>query len=156
MSNVVAAVESALALSGLPAERLTVEVTETTIMKSDAKVVGQLQSLRALGVRVSMDDFGTGFSNLGFLELYPIHIIKIDRSFVRKLDGGDRGRAPVRAIIDLAAGYRMSVIAEGVETEEQRRALIELGCPEAQGYLFSRPRPIDEFWRSRAAANAAA
>ncbi len=156
MSDVVAAVESALALSGLPAERLTVEVTETTIMKSDARVVGQLRSLRALGVRVSMDDFGTGFSNLGFLELYPIHTIKIDRSFVRTLDGYGRGRAPVRAIIDLAAGYRMSVIAEGVETEEQRRALIELGCPEAQGYLFSRPLPIDEFWRSRAAASAAA
>ena len=156
MSDVVGAVENALALSGLPPERLTVEVTETAMMKSDTRVVGQLQKLRALGVRVSMDDFGTGFSNLGFLELYPIHTIKIDRSFVQKLDANGRGWAPVRAIIDLAAGYRLSVIAEGVETEEQRRALIDLGCREAQGYLFSRPRPIEEYWRSRPADSAAA
>ena len=119
-------------------------------MKNNQRVLDQLRRLRAIGVRVSMDDFGTGFSSLSYLERFPITTIKIDRSFVEKLGEREGARATVRAIIELATSYKMTALAEGVETESQLRALVELGCEHAQGYLFGKPRPIYEIWQSQA------
>ena len=142
-SNIVETVRKALEASGLEPGRLEVEITESMLIQDDENVTRRLRELQALGVRISMDDFGTGFSCLSYLERYPINTIKIDQSFVAKLASGKKTRAIVRAIIDLANGLNMSTIAEGVETKEQLQALRELGCFEAQGYLFRRPGPAD-------------
>jgi EAL domain-containing protein (putative c-di-GMP-specific phosphodiesterase class I) len=150
LSDVAASVQAALSRSGLPAERLEIEITESALMKNNQRVLDQLRRLRAIGVRVSMDDFGTGFSSLSYLERFPITTIKIDRSFVQKLGERDGARATIRAIVELATSYKMAALAEGVETEGQLKALIELGCVLAQGYLFGKPRPIYEVWQSQA------
>jgi diguanylate cyclase (GGDEF)-like protein len=150
LSDVAASVQSALARSGLAPERLEIEITESALMKNNQRVVDQLWRLRAAGVRVSMDDFGTGFSSLSYLERFPINTIKIDRSFVVKLGQREGARATIRAIIELASSYRMTALAEGVETEAQREALVELGCEHAQGYLFGKPKPVYEIWQAQA------
>ena len=149
LSDVAESVQSALSRSGLPPDRLEIEITESALMKNNQRVVDQLRRLRAIGVRVSMDDFGTGFSSLSYLERFPITTIKIDQSFVQKLGVRDGARATVRAIIELASAYRMTALAEGVETEGQMRALIDLGCGHAQGYLFGKPKPLREIWQSQ-------
>ena len=140
-SNFVATVRSALEQSGLEANCLEIEITESMLIKDDAHVNQQLHELRALGVRISMDDFGTGFSCLSYLEQYPIDTIKIDQSFTRKLTRSESSQMVVRAIVELARGLGMKTIAEGVETVEQLRILKSLGCSEAQGYLFGKPAP---------------
>jgi EAL domain-containing protein (putative c-di-GMP-specific phosphodiesterase class I) len=150
LSDVAASVQSALSRSGLEPDRLEIEITESALMKNNQRVLDQLRRLRAIGVRVSMDDFGTGFSSLSYLERFPITTIKIDRSFVEKLGEREGARATVRAIIELATSYKMTALAEGVETEIQLRALVDLGCEHAQGYLFGKPRPIYEIWQSQA------
>jgi diguanylate cyclase (GGDEF)-like protein len=150
LSDVAASVQNALARSGLPPERLEIEITESALMKNNQRVADQLRRLSAIGVRVSMDDFGTGFSSLSYLERFPITTIKIDRSFVQKLGEREGARATIRAIIELASSYKMTALAEGVETEGQLQALIALGCVNAQGYLFGKPRPIYEIWQSQA------
>ncbi len=138
------AVRDALAESGLPSSRLKIEITESTLMENDSDTIEKLSSLRKLGVLVSMDDFGTGYSCLGYLQKYPINCIKIDRSFVMTI-GTERSGAPIiRAIIALANSLGMTTIGEGVETPEQLRELIALGCSEAQGYLFSKPQPASQ------------
>ena len=138
------AVREALAESGLPASRLKIEITESTLMENDHETIAKLTSLRDLGVLVSMDDFGTGYSCLGYLQKYPINCIKIDRSFVMTI-GSDRSGSPIiRAIIALAKSLNMTTIAEGIETTEQLQELIALGCDEGQGFLFSKPKPADE------------
>ncbi len=150
LSDVAASVQGALSRSGLPPDRLEIEITESALMKNNQRVLDQLRRLRAIGVRVSMDDFGTGFSSLSYLERFPITTIKIDRSFVQKLGERDGARATIRAIVELATSYKMAALAEGVETEGQLKALVELGCVLAQGYLFGKPRPIYEIWQSQA------
>jgi diguanylate cyclase (GGDEF)-like protein len=150
LSDVAASVMAALAKSGLPPDRLEIEITESALMKNNQRVLDQLTRLRAIGVRVSMDDFGTGFSSLSYLERFPITTIKIDRSFVQKLGKRDGARATIRAIIELASAHRMIPLAEGVETESQLQALVELGCVHAQGYLFGKARPIYEVWQAQA------
>ena len=150
LSDVAASVQSALSLSGLPPDRLEIEITKSALMKNNQRVVDQLRRVRGAGVRVSLDDFGTGFSSLSYLERFPITTIKIDRSFVQKLGQRDGARATIRAIIELASSYRMTPLAEGVETEGQMQALIDLGCEHAQGYLFGRPKPICEIWQGQA------
>jgi len=117
LSDVAASVQAALSRSGLPPERLEIEITESALMKNNQRVLDQLRRLRAIGVRVSMDDFGTGFSSLSYLERFPITTIKIDRSFVQKLGERDGARATIRAIVELATSYKMAALAEGVETE---------------------------------------
>jgi EAL domain-containing protein (putative c-di-GMP-specific phosphodiesterase class I) len=97
-----------------------------------------------MGVRISLDDFGTGYSSLNCLEQYPFDCVKIDRTFVQKLERREQTRATVRAIIELAASFGMTSIAEGVETRAQLAAVVELGCAEAQGYLFSEAKPLEE------------
>ena len=143
--GIVAAVRSALADSGLSPDRLEIEITESMLLKEDQQVSRQLTELRSLGSRISMDDFGTGYSSLSYLQRYPIDRIKIDRSFIASIAEQPQTQAVVRAIIDLATAFNIHTIAEGVETDEQLQMLRRLGGFEVQGYLFSRPKPIEEF-----------
>jgi diguanylate cyclase (GGDEF)-like protein len=139
--DVPADVVAALEESGFPAEQLTLEVTEGVLVRDMDGVVAQLESLRALGVRIAIDDFGTGFSGLSYLRHLPADIIKIDRSFVTDLPLDRSAVTLITSIVELARTLGLDVVAEGVETEEQRRALAELDCGSAQGYLFARPEP---------------
>ena len=103
-----------------------------------------LHGLRKLGVRIAMDDFGTGFSSLSYLQSFPFDRIKVDRSFVSQLGANSTSSTVVRAVVDIATSRGMQTTAEGVETEEQRASLEALGCDEAQGYLLGRPVPVEQ------------
>ena len=135
-------IAGALRSADLAPGRLELEITESSLLADDGVTLSALQAIRALGVRVSMDDFGTGYSSLSTLRRFPFDKIKIDQSFVRNLDDGGECLAIVRAVVGLGRSLGMSVVAEGVETEEQLSLLRREGCPEVQGYLFSRPRPL--------------
>jgi EAL domain-containing protein (putative c-di-GMP-specific phosphodiesterase class I) len=141
--DVVASIQDALRRSGLPPERLLVEVTESTVM-ADADVAEvALRAIAALGVAVAIDDFGTGYSSLVYLKRYDLHALKIDRSFVAGMGINADDDAIVASIITLAAAVGAVCIAEGVETPQQHAALVALGCDYAQGYLFGRPVPAE-------------
>ena len=131
---------------GLDPSRLRLEVTEGALFENPEQARRSLQRLRDAGVLAQIDDFGTGYSSLSYLHKFPIHGLKIDRSFVADLRPGDiGGSAPiVRAILALARSLGIEAIAEGVETTAQRDALLRLGCELGQGFLFSHPRPFDE------------
>ncbi len=131
--------------TGLAAQFLELEVTESMVMENMDLVVGSLQELREMGVHISMDDFGTGYSSLSHLKRLPIHTLKIDRSFVRDLTTDPDDRAIVLAIISLAHNLNLKVVAEGVENPAQLEFLKKNGCDVAQGYLFSRPLPAEDF-----------
>ena len=135
-----------LADTGLPAARLQLELTEGTVMADPAGAARVLGELAAMGVRIALDDFGTGHSSLAYLRTFPIHCIKIDRAFVGDLGRAGSGKeaAIVPAIVAIARSLGAEVVAEGVETDAQREALLALGCRAMQGYLFSRPLPPDE------------
>lgn len=141
LPEVVAAV---LEDSGLPPGRLELEVTETVLLASADAALSQLLALRETGVRIAMDDFGTGHSSLTQLRVFPFDRLKIDRSFVKDLPLGGDAPAIVRAVIGLGRSLGISVIAEGVETEAQLRELLAEGCEAAQGFLFGRPVPDAE------------
>jgi diguanylate cyclase (GGDEF)-like protein len=141
--TVLADVQAALRDSGFPAGQLTLEVTEGVLVQDVERVVAQLGALRALGIAVAIDDFGTGFSSLSYLRRLPADLIKIDRSFVSDLTSGGSSATLVASILELARTLGLDVVAEGVETDEQRRVLRDLGCASAQGYLFARPAPAD-------------
>ena len=137
-----------LANQGLSARTLSVEVTERVLMEASSSAIDGLRTVRALGVGVGLDDFGTGYSSLAYLRQCPLDFVKIDGSFVAELGGKSEEVAIVNAIIGLAHALHLKVIAEGVETEEQRRILTGLGCDRAQGFLFSPAVPaasITEF-----------
>ena len=129
---------------GLSTDRLEIEVTESFLINDSPRIAAQLRRLKEMGVRISLDDFGTGYSSLNCLEQYPFDSIKIDRSFVQKLERREATRATVRAIIELASSFGMTTIAEGVETRAQLATVVELGCAEAQGFLFSEPKRLEE------------
>jgi EAL domain-containing protein (putative c-di-GMP-specific phosphodiesterase class I) len=140
-ATVVDTVRRALADSGLEPEGLVVEITETTLIADFAPVAAALAELREHGVRVHLDDFGTGYSSLSYLHNLPIDALKIDRSFVGRMEHGASAAVLVKAILDLAASLGKRAIAEGVETESQSARLRALGCRLAQGYLYGRPMP---------------
>jgi diguanylate cyclase (GGDEF)-like protein len=131
--------------TGLNAHDLELELTESSIMKNAESAVRTLGELKAMGVKIAIDDFGTGYSSLGYLKRLPIDTLKIDRSFVSDVTTDPDDAALVMAIITLAHNLRLKVIAEGVDTEEQLRFLHLLRCDEWQGYLFSRPLPVEAF-----------
>ena len=139
--NLVETVKQALDAAGLPANRLELEITETVLLAENDATIETLHGLRDLGVRISMDDFGTGYSSLSYLRSFPFDKIKIDQSFIRDLATTDGADVIVRAMIGLGENLGMRTTAEGVETETQLAWLREEGCSEAQGYLFSTPRP---------------
>jgi diguanylate cyclase (GGDEF)-like protein len=136
----------ALKQSGLEAERLELEITESVMMQNGEQTIAKLKEINGLGVKISMDDFGTGYSSLSYLRNFAFDKIKIDRSFVNELGRGNECDSIVRAIIALAEGLSVSTTAEGVETSEQLEVLRAMGCVEAQGYLFSPPRPASEIY----------
>ena len=142
--NLVQEVEQALATSGLAAHRLELEITESVLLQDSDATLGILHRLHALGVRIAMDDFGTGYSSLSYLRRFPFDKIKIDQSFVRNLAHEKGGIEIVRAVVGLGKALGMRVLAEGVETSEQRDILQVEGCDELQGYLFSKPRPVQD------------
>ncbi|HEV7526270.1 MAG TPA: EAL domain-containing protein [Acidimicrobiia bacterium] len=127
----------------LPPSSLVVELTETTVMTSPGRAAEMMRQLRTIGVRISIDDFGTGHSSLAYLTTLPTDELKVDRSFIQALSTDPNSETVVRAIVDLARSLRLDVVAEGVETEEDADTLRNLGCPTGQGYLYSRPLPAD-------------
>jgi EAL domain-containing protein (putative c-di-GMP-specific phosphodiesterase class I) len=138
-------VQRALADARLPASLLELEVTESVIMGGFDGVVATLNELGRLGVRLSVDDFGTGYSSLSYLKRFPVDKLKIDRSFVIELPDDSESCAIAAAIIGLAHGLGMRVIAEGVEDERQVAWLRDAGCEEGQGHLFAKPLATADF-----------
>lgn len=136
--------------SGLPPERLEIELSEAILLDDDLDTLLALSAIRDLGVGITLDDFGSGVASLSMLKRLPLELIKLDRSLVRTLPDDGEDVAIVQAIIDTSHALGLGVVAEGVETEAQRSLLAALGCDEAQGYLFSQPLPEEQF---RAHAN---
>ena len=134
-------VRSALAESGVPPSRLMLEITEGVLIDNPDEMVKRMEDLHALGVRIALDDFGSGYSNLGYLQRFPLDKLKIDRSFVTALGKSANGGVIIQAIVALGRALGMTVVVEGVETEQQRVLLRLAGCDEMQGYLFARPAP---------------
>jgi len=144
-SDFAATVRQVLAPSALPPGRLKLELTESLILGDVDEVVRTMDDLRRLGVQLSLDDFGTGQSSLSYLTRLPLDQIKIDQSFVRKLSHSRSDAAVVQTIVGLSQHLGIEVIAEGVETETQRRMLESMGCANHQGFLFGRPMPLAQF-----------
>jgi diguanylate cyclase (GGDEF)-like protein/PAS domain S-box-containing protein len=140
-------VAGALEASGLPSELLELEITESMLMKHAQQTIDTLTALGAMGVRFAIDDFGTGYSSLSYLKRFPIHTLKIDRSFVRDVPDDADGTAIIQTIVVMAHNLKLQVVAEGVETEQQAGFLRANGCDAVQGYLYSRALPADEFAR---------
>jgi EAL domain-containing protein (putative c-di-GMP-specific phosphodiesterase class I) len=132
-------VQTVLDQSGLPAEALFLEITESAIIEDHDRTLASLEQVRELGVQIALDDFGTGFSSLTHLHRFPIDLLKIDRTFVDRVIEGSTARTIVEATIGLARTLGLRCVAEGVETAEHLDALEELGCDVGQGYLWSRP-----------------
>jgi len=143
--DLVGRVHSILLETGLAPGRLELEITEGVLIEDFDRGVALLRRLKALGVRISMDDFGSGYSSLSYLQAFPFDKIKIDRAFVMNLGRNPQSAAIVRAVIDLGHGLEMSIVAEGVETQEQLGFLSEEGCDAVQGYFLGRPAPIGQY-----------
>jgi len=143
--NFTEAVQDVLLRTGAPADKLKLELTETTLIEDTDAVVRRMEELQALGIRFSLDDFGTGYSSLAYLKRLPLAQLKIDQSFVRDLLTDANDAAIVKTILALGHSMGLAVIAEGVETEAQLSFLAEHGCREYQGYLFSKPVPLAAF-----------
>ena len=140
-------ITSALAASGLAANRLELEITEAVLIRDDEAALAILHQLRAIGIRIALDDFGTGYSSLSYLKRFPFDKIKIDRCFVSDITEIDGSSVIVQAVVNIAAAGNMTTTAEGVETLAQKEMLRALGCTEMQGYLFSAAKPGAEVRR---------
>ena len=150
--DIAGVVSSALRSSGLAGDRLTLELTESSIVQDPQRALRVFESLKALDATVAMDDFGTGYSSLAYLQRLPIDVLKIDRSFVTGMMVDPDSVAIVRAVLSLAEALGMSTTAEGIETVELATTLATLGCASGQGYYFARPLEAEaalEYWRSR-------
>ena len=154
--GLVQSVGRALLQSGLPSNRLELEITESVLLQDNDMTIATLHQLRRLGVRIAMDDFGTGYSSLSYLRSFPFDKIKIDQSFVRELSSRADCLAIVQSIASLGANLGMSTVAEGVETEDQFQQIRAAGCTEVQGYYFGRPKPTHELVHTLAALRRAA
>jgi EAL domain-containing protein (putative c-di-GMP-specific phosphodiesterase class I) len=143
--GIVKTIMSAVTATGLSADRLVLEITETVLLRDDKVTRDALAQLRQLGVKLALDDFGTGHSSLHYLQKFHFDKIKIDRSFVATFDKDRTNNAVVRAVVNLGRDLDIEVIAEGIETREQFESLAALGCRSAQGYLTGRPQAISAF-----------
>jgi diguanylate cyclase (GGDEF)-like protein/PAS domain S-box-containing protein len=143
--DVVGLVHSILLETGLAPGRLELEITEGVLIEDFDRGLALLRRLKALGVRISMDDFGSGYSSLSYLQAFPFDKIKIDRAFVMNLGRNPQSAAIVRAVIGLGHGLEMSIVAEGVETQEQLGFLAEVGCDAVQGFYIGKPMPIGQY-----------
>jgi diguanylate cyclase (GGDEF)-like protein len=142
--GIVVTVEEILERTGLPPDQLTLEITESALMRDAAAALVVLRALKELGVLLAIDDFGTGYSSLSYLQRFPLDVLKVDRMFVQELESDAGGREIVSAVISLAHALGLQVVAEGVETEQQLEILRSLDCDFAQGFLFSRAVPATE------------
>ena len=138
-------VANTLARYGVPPSMLELELTESILIHDAEEALGRLEALEALGVHLSLDDFGTGYSSLTYLKRFPLHKLKIDRSFIISVHEDETDEAIVAAMIQMGHALKMQVVAEGVELAEQQARLRMLGCDHFQGFLFSRALPPDEF-----------
>lgn len=138
-SNVPDMLRRIIKQSGIAPENLEVEVTESTLIENIEEVKAALELIRNMGIKIAVDDFGTGYSSLSYLQGFPLDRLKVDRSFVSNMENSQSALRVTKAIVDLGKSLELNVIAEGVETEEQRRLLEEFGCDEIQGYFFSPP-----------------
>lgn len=125
--------------TGFPADRLIMELTESVVLEPDEVVVARMNALRDLGVDIAVDDFGTGYAALSYLRALPVSILKIDRSFVTDITTDPDAYAVTEALVHLANAFKLKVVAEGIETPEQARCLIDMGCGFGQGYYYARP-----------------
>ncbi len=144
-NDLVATVHAAMEATGCKPEWIELEITESLLLNDPTEVRSTLQQLHHLGISIAIDDFGTGYSSLSYLARFPVNVLKIDRSFIRELTTNRDSAALVQAIISLARGLRMTLVAEGVETGAQRDELKTLGCELAQGFLYSKPVPVADF-----------
>jgi EAL domain-containing protein (putative c-di-GMP-specific phosphodiesterase class I) len=142
-AGLIAEIEQTLQNTGLDASCLKLEITESVVMDDIESALAMLSQLKALNVQLGIDDFGTGYSSLSYLHRFPSNTLKVDRSFVNRLESGSEYVEIVRAIVTLAHNLGMDVIAEGVETAQQLAVLRELGCEYAQGYFFAKPVPAE-------------
>jgi diguanylate cyclase (GGDEF)-like protein len=140
-------VHEVLHVNGIDPSRISIEITESVIMSDDAVTRRSLSDLRSLGVSMAIDDFGTGYSSLASLSKLPVSLVKVDKSFVGQINLDSEGAPIVLAIIEMAHALGLKVVAEGVEQEGQRQFLVRCGCDVAQGYLWSKAVPADEFAR---------
>jgi len=140
-ANIDEVVSRCLELTGLPAELLELELTETSMLENVEHSIEQLKKLQAMGIRIAIDDFGTGYSSLAYLKRLPVNTLKIDRAFICELDQDGTDIDIVRAITQLAHSLKLNVTAEGIETSQQLQIIKDLGCNEGQGYLLAKPMP---------------
>ncbi len=157
-TNVTESIHDALTETGLDPEWLDVELTESLALKDIDHAVSQMKEIKELGVKLSMDDFGTGYSSLSYIQILPITILKLDRSFIMYLEEDEISREIVSAVIRIAKSKKIETIAEGIETVGQAEILRQSGCDHAQGYFFGKPMParqFEEFLRSRQKASVA-
>jgi len=152
--NPVALVTRVLRETGLPPDQLELEITESAVMKDANAALGTLRSLKETGVNLSIDDFGTGYSSLSYLRSFPLHALKVDRSFVREITSRTDDAAIVTAVIAMAHSLKLKVIAEGVESAEHLSWLHARDCDEVQGFHFSKPVPADAAGKLLAASAA--
>jgi EAL domain-containing protein (putative c-di-GMP-specific phosphodiesterase class I) len=148
--DIVEVVREELRSTGIPAHRLEIEITESVLLADEKRAQEHIHGLRSIGVKVALDDFGSGYSSLQYLHKFGFDKLKIDRSFIKSIGTPDDGSIVLSSIVKLGLGLRMTITAEGVETEEQLRVLRDLGCHHIQGYLFSRPLTAASslfFWR---------
>jgi EAL domain-containing protein (putative c-di-GMP-specific phosphodiesterase class I) len=138
-------IEEIIRKTGFDPQFLELEITESQIMKNPRSTINILKNIKALGVTISIDDFGTGYSSLSYLKRLPIDKLKIDKSFVQDISNNEDDTAIVKTIIVLAQSLKLKLIAEGVETLEQKDFLIKAGCPNMQGYYYSKPLCADEY-----------
>jgi EAL domain-containing protein (putative c-di-GMP-specific phosphodiesterase class I) len=144
-TDFVATVRNALSRAALDPSALCLEMTESILMERDEAAISMLTELRSEGVHLAIDDFGTGYSSLGALRRLPVDLLKIDRSFISGLPADDDAGTIAWAVVRLGHTLGLPVLAEGVETHEQLAALRRFGCDQAQGYLFGRPMPAEQF-----------
>ena len=149
-SGLVAEVKRIVAETDIAADTVTIEVTESTMIEDVELAVRRLAELRALGLRVAIDDFGAGYSSLNYIRRLPVDVLKIDKSFIDHIDRGEEQLALTAAIIDMARVLSLATVAEGVERATQLERLVTLGCNHAQGYYFAKPAPSSTIERALA------
>jgi diguanylate cyclase (GGDEF)-like protein len=143
--DLAALVHAVLLETGLSANRLELEITESVLIGDFSRALSILRRVKAMGVRIAMDDFGTGYSSLSYLQSFPFDKIKIDRAFISNVDRNPQSAAIIRAVIGLGRGLDLPVVAEGVETKEQLAFLVSEACQEVQGFLIGKPLPIAHY-----------
>jgi Amt family ammonium transporter len=135
-------IEEALSHSGLDPEALTIEVTETTLMRNAEETARRLTEIKALGVQIAIDDFGTGYSSLAHLQRFPVDALKIDRSFISGLKSNQEGETLIRSLVQLGKALSIETFAEGIEQEHELSLLKDEDCDSGQGFLFARPLDV--------------